>query len=98
MSERIYVVRADWDAEAKVWVAYSDDIPGLATGADTLEDLVEKLKVVVPELLDENACCQSRPRATMSRSSCWPNGSGMPAGSPDGGRLHAAITGFSSLP
>jgi predicted RNase H-like HicB family nuclease len=54
MSERIYVVRADWDAEAKVWVAYSDDVPGLASGADTLEDLVEKLRVVVPELLDEN--------------------------------------------
>ena len=44
MSERIYVVRADWDAEAKVWVAYSDDVPGLATGADTLEGLVEKLE------------------------------------------------------
>ena len=54
MSERIYVVRADWDAEAKVWVAYSDDVPGLATGADTLEGLVEKLKMVVPELLEEN--------------------------------------------
>ena len=53
MSERIYVVRADWDAEAKVWVAYSDDVPGLATGADTLEGLVEKLRVVVPELLEE---------------------------------------------
>jgi predicted RNase H-like HicB family nuclease len=54
MSERIYVVRADWDAEAKVWVAYSDDVPGLATGADTLEGLVDKLKMVVPELLEEN--------------------------------------------
>jgi predicted RNase H-like HicB family nuclease len=54
MSERICVVRADWDAEAKVWVAWSDDVPGLATGADTLEGLVEKLRVVVPELLDEN--------------------------------------------
>jgi predicted RNase H-like HicB family nuclease len=54
MSERIYVVRADWDAEANVWVAYSDDVPGLATGADTLEGLVEKLRVVVPELLEEN--------------------------------------------
>jgi predicted RNase H-like HicB family nuclease len=54
VSERVYVVRADWDVEAKVWVAYSDDVPGLATGADTLENLVEKLKTVVPELLEEN--------------------------------------------
>ena len=54
MSERVYVVRADWDVEARAWVAYSDDVPGLATGADTLEDLVEKLRTVVPELLEEN--------------------------------------------
>ncbi len=46
MNERIYLTRAGWDAEAKVWVAWSDDIPGFATGADTLEGLVEKLKVV----------------------------------------------------
>ena len=42
---------AEWDQEAKVWVASSDDVPGLATGADTFEDLIEKLKIVIPELL-----------------------------------------------
>jgi len=46
-----YHVKAEWDSEASVWVASSDDVPGLATGADTL---VEKLKVVIPELLEEN--------------------------------------------
>jgi predicted RNase H-like HicB family nuclease len=54
MNEHVLIVRADWDAEAKVWVAYSDDVPGLATGAETLENLVDKLRVVVPELLEEN--------------------------------------------
>ena len=49
-----YHVRAEWDAEAEVWVASSDDVPGLATGADTFEALIEKLKVVIPELLEEN--------------------------------------------
>ena len=49
-----YHVKAEWDAEANVWVASSDDVPGLATGADTFESLVEKLKVVIPELLEEN--------------------------------------------
>jgi predicted RNase H-like HicB family nuclease len=48
------LVSAIWDPEAKVWVAESDQVPGLATGADTLEELVEKLKVAVPELLAEN--------------------------------------------
>ena len=49
-----YHVKAEWDAEAEVWVASSDDVLGLATGAGTLEALVEKLKVVIPELLEEN--------------------------------------------
>ena len=49
-----YHVRAEWDDEAEVWVASSDNVPGLATGADTLEALIDKLKVVIPELLEEN--------------------------------------------
>jgi predicted RNase H-like HicB family nuclease len=49
-----YHVTAEWDDEAKVWVASSDDVPGLATGAETLEGLIERLKIVIPELLVEN--------------------------------------------
>jgi predicted RNase H-like HicB family nuclease len=49
-----YVVHAMWDAEACVWVAESDDVPGLVTGADTLEELIEKLRVLVPEMLEAN--------------------------------------------
>jgi predicted RNase H-like HicB family nuclease len=49
-----FKVTAEWDEEAQVWVASSDDVPGLATGADTLEELIEKLKIVIPELLIEN--------------------------------------------
>ena len=49
-----YHVKAEWDAEAAVWVASSEDVPGLATGADSFEALIEKLKTVVPELLEEN--------------------------------------------
>lgn len=48
------VVYATWDDEAKVWVATSEDVPGLATEADSCELLVEKLKVMIPELLDAN--------------------------------------------
>jgi hypothetical protein len=29
-------------------------VPGLATGADTFEELIEKLKIAIPELLVEN--------------------------------------------
>lgn len=49
-----YVVRAFLDEEAGWWVAESDDVPGLATGAESLDALVAKLKSLVPELLYEN--------------------------------------------
>lgn len=48
------VVTADWDDEAGAWVAQSDDIPGLSTEAASINELVDKLKVVIPELLDAN--------------------------------------------
>jgi predicted RNase H-like HicB family nuclease len=47
-------IKAIWDDEAKVWVATSEDILGLVTEAETLEKLVAKLKLMVPELLEAN--------------------------------------------
>ena len=47
-------IRAFWDDEAKVWVAHSDDVPGLVTEAQSVDQLVEKLKTLIPELLAEN--------------------------------------------
>jgi predicted RNase H-like HicB family nuclease len=52
--QKIFFVRAEWDDEAHVWVATSDDVPGLATEAETLEALSEKLQKMVPELLEAN--------------------------------------------
>lgn len=54
MKKKALIVRATWDAEASVWVATSKDVPGLATEAPTVEALTEKLKVMIPELLDAN--------------------------------------------
>ena len=51
-----YVINATWDDEAGVWVAESDEIPGLITEAPTFETLQEKLCVLVPELLELNNC------------------------------------------
>ena len=44
-------VKAFWDAESKVWVATSEDVPGLATEADNLEALSSKLREMIPELM-----------------------------------------------
>lgn len=52
---KTYTVSAAWDDEAKVWVATSDDVPGLVTEARTLDALVERVHAVAPELLDDNA-------------------------------------------
>jgi len=54
MSERTYVVRVTWDDEAKVWVAVSDDVPGLVTEAADIDALIKKLCVMVPEMLEAN--------------------------------------------
>lgn len=54
MKNKPLFVRAEWDDEVNVWVATSDDVPGLATEDDTLEVLIEKLKIMIPELLELN--------------------------------------------
>lgn len=57
--QKIFFVRAEWDQEAEVWVATSDDVPGLATEAETLELLSTKLNTMIPELLEANGVTQS---------------------------------------
>lgn len=47
-------VEAEWDPEAAVWVAESDDVPGLVAEAETVEALTEKLRVLIPELIALN--------------------------------------------
>ena len=54
MSQLKYGVSAFWDKEAQVWVAESESVPGLATEAETLEALTQKLRRLVPELLQLN--------------------------------------------
>lgn len=54
--DKPYLVRADWDADAGVWLATSDDVPGLVTEDATVEAPDAKLKSLVPELLEANGC------------------------------------------
>jgi len=54
MGAVVYRVHADWDPEARVWIATSADVPGLATEAPTVEVLAEKLRIMIPELLEAN--------------------------------------------
>ncbi len=54
MNQKPFFIRAEWDRKASVWVATSDDVPGLATEEETLEGLIEKLRQMIPELLEAN--------------------------------------------
>ncbi len=43
-----------WDAEASVWIATSDAIPGLVLESDSLAVLMERVRLAAPELLALN--------------------------------------------
>ena len=50
---RPLVVTADWDPEAKVWVATTRDLRGLVTEAESIEALRAKLPGMVLDMLEE---------------------------------------------
>ena len=54
MTRLPFYIRAEWYEEADVWVATSDDVPGLATEADSMDELVKKLRSLSPELMELN--------------------------------------------
>ncbi|HRK25016.1 MAG TPA: DUF1902 domain-containing protein [Beijerinckiaceae bacterium] len=49
---RYAVVRAAWDDEVKVWYVEESDVPGLATEAPTLENLKQRVRDIIPDLLE----------------------------------------------
>jgi predicted RNase H-like HicB family nuclease len=50
---RPIVIHADWDPEAAVWVATTDDLKGLVTEANSIEALRAKLPGMILDLLEE---------------------------------------------
>ena len=46
-----YVIKLMWDNQAAVWVATSDDIPGLILESGSLDALIERVRYAAPELL-----------------------------------------------
>ncbi len=49
-----YKVNLNWDDEAKVWYALSDDVPGLALESPSYDKLIDRVKSAVTELLELN--------------------------------------------
>jgi hypothetical protein len=46
-----FEIRAVWDAEVKMWTAYSDDIPGLVTEVETWDAMIVRATAAARELL-----------------------------------------------
>jgi hypothetical protein len=49
-----YTVNLLWDTDASVWVATSEDIKGLVLESGSLDVLIERVRMTVPELLKLN--------------------------------------------
>lgn len=49
-----YKIDMLWDSEAGVWVATSDDIPGLVLESGSFDALLERVRFAAPELLKLN--------------------------------------------
>jgi hypothetical protein len=49
---RNITINARWDDEAGVWLATSNDVPGLVVEADTWPAMIEEVRLVLPELLE----------------------------------------------
>lgn len=48
-----------WDTDAQVWIAESDDVPGLVMESGSFDALIERLRYAVPELLELNGAYRS---------------------------------------
>ncbi len=49
-----YIVNVNWNNEANVWIATSDDIPGLVLESGSFDALLERTRFAIPELLELN--------------------------------------------
>jgi hypothetical protein len=49
---RAITIEARWDGEAGVWIATSNDVPGLVVEADTWPAMIEEVRLVLPDLLE----------------------------------------------
>lgn len=54
-----YVINLTWDNDAQVWIATSDDIPGLVLESGSFDALLERVRYTAPEMLRLNSTAAS---------------------------------------
>ena len=50
----IMTIFVSWDQESNMFNAWSDDIPGLATEAEGINDVIARVRDIAPELIELN--------------------------------------------
>ena len=59
-----YTINLTWDNEENVWIAQSDDVPGLVLESGSFDALLERVRFAVPELLKLNPTSSPAPYLT----------------------------------
>ena len=49
-----YNIKLAWDDEAKVWMATSDDIPGLILENESADKIIQRVMLAAPEIIKLN--------------------------------------------
>ena len=65
-----YHVNLMWDTEASVWLATSEDIPGLALEGGSFDALLERVRYAAPELLELNGTAPAPVQLRMVSERC----------------------------
>jgi hypothetical protein len=53
MTKEIHI-DARWDDEVRVWIATSEDAPGLVVEASSWQTMIDEVSLVLPDLLELN--------------------------------------------
>ncbi len=53
------LIKMIWNPEAHVWVAESDDVPGLVLECGSFDALLERVRFAIPELLELNGSAKA---------------------------------------
>jgi hypothetical protein len=61
-----YEIQIVWDDEARVWIATSEDIPGLVLESGSVDALIERVRIAASELLELDERCREGTLLTFS--------------------------------
>ena len=49
-----YKIELIWDSDSAVWIAQSDDVPGIVLESGSFDALIERLRYAIPEIIELN--------------------------------------------